>query len=149
MSAEVTRSKFAIDNKLIPDWPALYHSDRGSDGDPGAASYGASEGNDELLIFRSASEFEAALREPDHDIQAYCLTDPDNNGLLIDVRGSVFKWAVTTSGASYRATGKQLPLPDIVDLVRRHAALQGHCCVAKIGAGSITQAIALVGHLNQ
>lgn len=133
MPAAVTRSNLAIDNKLTPDWPVLYHTG----------------GDDELLVFQSASQFDAAIRQPDHDIQAYCLVDPDSNGVLIDAHGCVFKWAAGTTGATYRATEKQLPLPDVVELVRRHAALQGHCCVAKIGAGSITQAIALVEHLNQ
>lgn len=43
-----------------------------------------------------------------------------------------------------RPSGRYLSLEEIIQLLRRHAAQDGACCVAKLNARSIADAIALL-----
>lgn len=36
----------------------------------------------------------------------------------------------------------------VIELVRQHAAVCGHCCVSKLGAQGIAEAVALVGNID-
>ena len=66
----------------------------------------------------------------------------DSNGRLFEVE---LKGAVSIECTR---TSRHYDLSEVVNLVQQHAALQGHCCIAKITAGTIPQAIQLVEHLN-
>lgn len=68
---------------------------------------------------------------------------------LIDSNGRVFAVLLKgTDSIELLPSDRLYKLSEVVQLVQQHAALQGHCCVAKIAAGSIQQAIQLVEHLN-
>ncbi len=68
---------------------------------------------------------------------------------LVDADGDVFTVHLSDTGSiEYRSACRRYQLSEVVQLVQQHAALQGHCCIAKIAAGSIQQAIQLIEHLN-
>jgi hypothetical protein len=74
----------------------------------------------------------------------------DHTPELIDSSGSVFTLRLAGDGSvAFSGTGKRYLCDEIVGLVQRHAAVQGHCCVAKIGAGSIEQAVSLVERIDE
>ncbi len=67
---------------------------------------------------------------------------------LIDSQGQVFLLGVTCGQVWLSTTVKPLSLQQVLALVRLHASQQGSCCVAKIGARTIGEAIHLVASLT-
>lgn len=90
-------------------------------------------GADELTYLQDT---ESWRRDP--HLQATQLTAED---CLIDSTGRGFR--IGTTGA-FIASGRQFGLAEVLQLVRRHAAQDGACCVAKLDAPSIPEAIAMV-----
>jgi len=64
---------------------------------------------------------------------------------LIDAQGNCFALNGSADKVHLQPTGTSLGLDEVLQLVRRHAAQDGACCVAKLSAASIAEAIALVG----
>ncbi|UTW12866.1 DUF4144 domain-containing protein [Marinobacterium rhizophilum] len=67
---------------------------------------------------------------------------------LIDSQGRVYPLTLSCARVQLQDGTEQLSLDQVLQLVRLHASLQGSCCVAKIGARSIADAILLVVHLS-
>ena len=127
-----------IKNKVGVRWPALLCA-----------------GNDaELLIVNSADQLADQQWRDDAGLLAEVAIEP-NVGIgmevaeLIDSDGRLYtEYANDPASIELRYADRCYLLSEVVQLVRQHAALQGHCCVAKIGASSIPQAIQIVEHLN-
>lgn len=69
---------------------------------------------------------------------------------VIDANGQVFSiQPAERSSIEYIASGHRYGLGEVIQYVQQHAALQGHCCVAKMGAKSIDEAIHMVEQLDQ
>ena len=62
---------------------------------------------------------------------------------LIDVAGQAFELSAKKDLLSVT----QLPLEEILALIRAHAALEGVCCTTKLGAPDIPSAMALLASL--
>ena len=64
---------------------------------------------------------------------------------LVDAEGHLFSLHRDAEGhlRCARLQGQQ-SLEEVLQLVRRHAAQDGACCVAKLSAASIAEAIALI-----
>lgn len=92
-------------------------------------------GADELIYLQD----HAAWLSDGH-LQAMHLTADDN---LIDSAGLCFQVAKNRNERLI-ATGERLGLSQIIQLVRMHAAQDGACCVAKLHANSIADAIAML-----
>lgn len=94
-------------------------------------------GEDELTYIGSQSEWEL-----DAALYALSLEEGDR---LIDGQGLIY---ALVKNARQRVTpqssGKAATLTEVVTLVRNHAAQSGACCVAKLNARTIAEAIALV-----
>nr|WP_067295392.1 DUF4144 family protein [Marinobacterium profundum] len=67
---------------------------------------------------------------------------------LIDSQGRVYWLCCTGAVVIPERSDELLTLPQILALVRGHAALQNSCCVGKLGARTISEAIHLVAHLT-
>ena len=68
---------------------------------------------------------------------------PDDR--LIDADGHLYKLERDTDGhLRCRRVPGSLSLQEVLQLVRRHAAQDGACCVAKLSAASIAEAIAML-----
>lgn len=62
---------------------------------------------------------------------------------LIDVTGQAFE----LGGKQHLRPTTKLPLEEILELIRAHAALEGICCTTKLGAYDIPSAMALLASL--
>ena len=62
---------------------------------------------------------------------------------LIDSAGLLYPLAGSRDSA-LQGGSQQLLLEEVLDLVREHASVCGHCCVSKMGAPSIAAALQLV-----
>jgi hypothetical protein len=67
---------------------------------------------------------------------------PDD--LLIDADGKGFTLARIDGRLVPQPTATRFDLEEVLQMVRRHAAQDGACCVAKIGASSVVEAINLI-----
>ena len=68
---------------------------------------------------------------------------------LLDATGRVYRLALTHSGdVRVEASGDSRTLLDVLGLVKAHAAQSGSCCVAKLYAPSIRQALELVKSID-
>jgi hypothetical protein len=67
---------------------------------------------------------------------------------LIDSQGRVYSLQQSSGQVQLQNGEEHLSVQQVLQLVRRHASLQGSCCVAKIGARSIAEAIHLVTQLT-
>ncbi len=92
-------------------------------------------GADELIYLQDHAAWLS-----DDNVQAMHLTADD---ILIDSAGLCFQLAKNRN-ESFMATGECLNLPQVTQLVRMHAAQDGACCVAKLHASSIADAIAML-----
>ncbi|WP_020681411.1 DUF4144 family protein [Marinobacterium rhizophilum] len=81
----------------------------------------------------AADEFNASLQPGDR---------------LIDSAGQVYRLLPGKGGPRMDACAQALTLNEVLVLVRNHASVQGNCCVAKLGARSIDEAIHLVAYLT-
>jgi len=96
-------------------------------------------GTDELIYLQD----HAAWLSDSH-LQAMHLTAGD---ILIDSDGLCFKAGfhiAQNRNGGFMATGEHLNLQQVIQLVRMHAAQDGACCVAKLHASSIAEAIAML-----
>lgn len=66
---------------------------------------------------------------------------------LIDSAGDVYSLAGADSG-TLQHTGVTLSADAVLELVKQHASVCGHCCVSKMGASSRAEAIQLVQHIE-
>ena len=105
----------------------------------------------ELLTVNSADQLANQQWRDDAGLFAEVGIAPKfGNGMeLIDSVGRVFT-VLANDQDSFDClyADRRYGLAEVIQLVQQHAALHGHCCVAKIGAGSIPQAIQIVEHLN-
>ncbi len=70
---------------------------------------------------------------------------PDDR--LVDSSGNSFQ--LNNSGAeNFLNSLPPLSLDEVLDMVRSHASVCGHCCVSKMGAPDIASAVALVGDID-
>lgn len=67
---------------------------------------------------------------------------------LIDSLGRVYWLCSASAVVRPERSDEVLSLPQVLALVRGHAALQNSCCAGKLGARSIGEAIHLVAHLT-
>jgi len=104
----------------------------------------------ELLTVGSAAQFADPQWRDTAGLRPITVEGGLNTGLeIIDSSGRVFNTAAKDSDTiEWHATKRIYSVEEVVRLVRCHAALQGHCCVAKIGARSIQDAVQMVEHLS-
>lgn len=112
----------------------------------------------ELLAVKSAGQLNEAVWREDQglflpgagstdaeSVRESCSIAPE----LIDSSGLAFNLHLAADESVECAhADKRYLCAEIIELVQRHAALQGRCCVAKIGAGSIAQAVLLVEQID-
>lgn len=68
---------------------------------------------------------------------------------LIDTTGACFRLAALRDGCVMpEFTGEILSLEEVVVLLKEHAAQSGTCCVAKLGASSVAEAIRTAGTIG-
>ena len=67
---------------------------------------------------------------------------------LIDSEGRMFSLSCTKDALRPIPTGEVMGLEDFLGLVKAHAAQTGSCCVAKLYAPSIADAMAIVASLD-
>lgn len=87
---------------------------------------------DELLYAGSIEDWQSNSEMGGASFQA--------GDLLIDSAGRVYN---LVTGADYNDQ-QQRTLAEVIELVRQHASVCGHCCVSKLGAPSIRDALQLV-----
>lgn len=63
---------------------------------------------------------------------------------IIDSQGDSYHWQAET----FHPAAKQISLQTIIDWVRAHASLNGHCCTAKLGASNIAQVFDMMYYLE-
>jgi len=76
--------------------------------------------------------------------------DYDEADCLIDASGEIF--ALTNRGKGHikpQPSGKAMTLPEILGLIKAHAAQTGSCCVAKLYAPTIRDAFKIVESLEE
>lgn len=97
-------------------------------------------------ILQFAGEAELAYLGDKTQLQAHL----DQSGYshpqdrLIDSNGAIFELI----GASTRPTHQHVNLAELLEIIRAHAAQQRQCCIAKLAAPTIAEAIRLVESLD-
>ena len=71
-----------------------------------------------------------------------------NGEQLIDSAGKIFLLSCDDNALDLHPTGEVMALNDFLGLVKAHAAQGGSCCVAKLHAPSIADAMAIVASLE-
>lgn len=100
------------------------------------------DGEDELIYVKNRSVWD---NDPDLHLFSY---EPDD--ILIDAKGLVYTLNITINNIVIpKATGKILPLVEVIELVRKHASIENYCCSAKITAQNYRQAIEIVPSINE
>ena len=69
---------------------------------------------------------------------------PDD--VLVDSSG--LQLSLSSAGDATLPEPRQLALSDVLEIVRAHASVCGHCCVSKMGAPDIASAVELVGGIE-
>lgn len=116
--------RFSWEKTVVP-WPALIKY----------------VGDDELTFVSSSEDLN---NHPD-------LLDVQFNpcDVLIDTAGKVYRLRKGLSRIEIPQQSVEiLSLDSIVDLVRRHASSRGECCISKIAAPNISEAVALVKQME-
>lgn len=99
-------------------------------------------GDAELLYVADQRDWDAH-NEPHHPA---CSEDD----YLLDADGRVYRLSLQAEGHVVpRPAGVTRALVDVLGLVKAHAAQSGSCCVAKLYAASIRQAIELVRSVDE
>jgi len=83
----------------------------------------------------------------DEDIHYF---EYDEADCLIDSSGNIF--SLTTRENKFvkpEPRGESMALPEILGLIKAHAAQKGSCCVAKLYAPTIAEAFKIVESLNE
>lgn len=87
---------------------------------------------------------ESAWHDP--DLHAF---DYDENDRLIDASGNLFALNHRQQGLVHpRPVGSSMALPEVLGLVKAHAAQKGSCCVSKLYASTIATAFGIVASLE-
>jgi len=126
------------DDKVLIQWPVLI---RVAD-------------DAEMLVVESAATLDnPAWRDESglffHQVSDQTKAESSESPELVDSVGKVFSVRVRNDGSiEYLSKDHCYGVSEVVRFVQQHAALQGHCCVSKLGARSIQQAITLVEQLN-
>lgn len=94
------------------------------------------KGDAELIQVADQAEWES---DPQLHRQPYHAED-----CLIDAQGNSFALVSINGRTVPQPTGIPCRLDEVLDKVRRHCAQQGTCCVAKLSAPSIAEAIAIL-----
>ena len=68
---------------------------------------------------------------------------------LIDSQGAIHAFIPAGKIAELQSTGNAMSRDELLHLVRTHAAQAGLCCIAKLSAPTIAEAIKLVGSLHE
>lgn len=68
---------------------------------------------------------------------------------LVDSYGAIHALMKAGNITELQPTGKTMKLDELLYLVRAHAAQAGLCCIAKLSAPSIAEAVRLVGTLHE
>lgn len=74
----------------------------------------------------------------------------DESDYLLDSSGNIF--SLTTRDHHYvkpEPRGESMELHEILGLIKAHAAQQGSCCVSKLYAPTIVEALEIVRSLNE
>ena len=74
----------------------------------------------------------------------------DESDYLVDSLGKIYK--LTTRVNKYvipQHCGASMTLQEILGLIKAHAAVKGSCCVAKLYAPTIIEALKIVASLNE
>jgi len=104
-----------------PVWPALIRV----------------EGDPELVYVRDRSAWQGESGPLTHSL--------GDNDRLIDSTGRLFRLEPGPGGETgLQALDQELSLPEILGLVKAHAAQAGSCCVAKLWAPTIRDAFQIV-----
>lgn len=93
------------------------------------------ENTDELLFIGSLKDW---LANPEIGNVRFQAGDT-----LIDSTGQAYP-LLGIGSAAVQGASKQFSLQEVLELVRQHASVCGHCCVSKMGAPSIAAALQLV-----
>lgn len=102
-------------------------------------------------IFRSSGDRELVYIESRHQLRQLVGQLPglgDGEDQLIDSVGWTFSVAEREGDFEIQSSGYRQTLEQILELVRDHAAQEGACCVAKLYAPSIPEAIAIVASMK-
>lgn len=106
-------------------WPAIIHHARQA----------------ELTYIRDRSQW---CDDPHLHIHGYRSEDR-----LIDSVGNIFSLTKSQNNSVIPEPKNQIiSLDDVIDLMREHAAQSELCCIDKLSAGSIAEAIFLVGSMT-
>ena len=87
-----------------------------------------------------------AVWKSDPHLHAYAYQAADR---LVDSRGELYAFGRDGPIALPKPTGQKLMLDELLHLVRAHAAQAGLCCITKLSAPSIAEAVRLVGTLHE
>ena len=68
---------------------------------------------------------------------------------VVDSVGQLFALKGSGHTAELSPTGEKLTLPELLPIVRAHAAQAGLCCTAKLSAASIGEAVQLLSTLHE
>jgi len=133
-----TLNKTLGDGKVRVQWPVLMRIA----GDAELLAVGSARQLDDS-IWRDDTGYFSNSGSADKQSQALLVME------LVDSDGRVFKVRESESGSmEYFCTEQSYRLDEVVQFAQQHAAVRGHCCVAKLGAKSIQQVITLVEHLG-
>ena len=98
-------------------------------------------GDDELIYVASSTEWN---NEPELSVYGY-----DDDDILIDSTGSIYRLSKTVKGiVAPELTNDIIPPEELINLVQKHAAQQGQCCIEKIMFKNISEGIQLVASMR-
>ncbi|MCZ4335915.1 DUF4144 family protein [Shewanella colwelliana] len=75
--------------------------------------------------------------------------NPSDEMMIIDSQGLSYCWRTTADGGEFVLANEPVPLAQLLDWIRTHASLNGHCCTAKIGANTIEQVFEIMRYLEE
>ncbi|MFT5234646.1 MAG: hypothetical protein ACI90A_000005 [Shewanella sp.] len=92
----------------------------------------------ELIYLESKS---AWLIESEHTINDNCQ--------LIDYTGASYQLHSAVKGViEWKGSCKNISLEELIEMIKVHASLVGHCCSAKLGAKDFPQAFEIIRYLE-
>ena len=99
------------------------------------------DNEDELIYIESLQQW-----QQDEEMLLYIFTPRD---VLIDVSGNIYSLPDLQQSIDSAKCLGQASTDNIMELVRAHAALSNQCCIEKLGANDISQALAIVRQLSE
>jgi protein structure with unknown function len=113
--------KYLIEEQAMIHWPAILHMHQQA----------------ELIYLADQAQSQSYIES-----QRFIAHAQDR---LIDSAGQLYSLSAANG---WNATAQQLSLAELLNLIREHAAALDICCVAKLAAPTIPQALALVASLQ-